>query len=138
MPLTDSKLRAIKPTGKVQKISDGGGLYIHVTDKGSMLWRMAYRYGGKQKTLSLGAYPTITLSQARLLREQAKQALASGKDPGAAKKEQKEKLIAEARKMPGPLSGMSRSSGTASRKASGSRSAQRSSCGGSRSTSSRK
>ncbi len=98
MPLTDSKLRAIKPTGKVQKISDGGGLYIHVTDKGSMLWRMAYRYGGKQKTLSLGAYPTITLSQARLLREQAKQALASGKDPGAAKKEQKEKLIAEARK----------------------------------------
>ncbi|MBO4334274.1 MAG: tyrosine-type recombinase/integrase [Desulfovibrio sp.] len=94
MPLTDAKLRALKPTGKVQKISDGGGLYIHVTDKGSMLWRMAYRYGGKQKTLSLGAYPTITLSQARLLREQAKQKLAQDEDPGAEKRERKAKTKA--------------------------------------------
>ena len=67
-----------------------------MTDKGSMLWRMAYRYGGKQKTLSLGAYPTITLSQARLLREQAKQKLAQDEDPGAWKQESKAKPLAQA------------------------------------------
>ena len=85
MPLNDTKLRAIKPSGKVQKISDGGGLYAHVTDKGSILWRMAYRFNGKQKTLSLGVYPAISLSQARMLREQAKQKIANGEDPGAEK-----------------------------------------------------
>ncbi|MBR4605371.1 MAG: tyrosine-type recombinase/integrase [Lachnospiraceae bacterium] len=101
MALNDSKLRSIKPTGKVQKISDGGGLYVHVTEKGTMLWRMAYRYGGKQKTLSFGSYPEISLSSARLLREQARQQLAQGVDPGVVKKEKKEQARADTNKPAG-------------------------------------
>lgn len=101
MALNDSKLRSIKPTGKVQKISDGGGLYVHVTEKGTMLWRMAYRYGGKQKTLSFGSYPEIRLSSARLLREQARQQLAQGVDPGVVKKEKKEQARADTNKPAG-------------------------------------
>jgi hypothetical protein len=54
--LTDTCLRNVKPTGKVQKISDGCGLFIHVTATGSpsaggMLWHMGYRFGGKKKLL---------------------------------------------------------------------------------------
>ena len=52
MPLTDAKLRNAKPAAKPTKISDGGGLHIMVTPKGSKLWRLAYRFAGKQKTLA--------------------------------------------------------------------------------------
>ena len=55
MKLTDTFLRGLKATGKVQKSSDGGGLYIHVSPTGGRLWRMAYSFEGKQKTLSIGA-----------------------------------------------------------------------------------
>lgn len=84
--LKDSQIRALKPTGKVQKISDGGGLYLHVTEKGSKLWRMAYSFEGKQKLLSLGAYPEVSLLDARRRRDEAKQQLANGIDPSAEKK----------------------------------------------------
>ena len=55
MKLTDTFLRSLKATGKVQKKSDGGGLYIHVSPSGGKLWRMAYSFDGRQKTLSFGA-----------------------------------------------------------------------------------
>lgn len=60
-PLTDARLRAQKASPKIQKISDGGVLYIHVSPAGGKLWRLAYRFAGKQKTLSLGAYPAMNL-----------------------------------------------------------------------------
>jgi integrase len=88
--LTDTFLRGIKPTGKVQKYSDGGGLFIHVTAAGSpsaggMLWRLGYRFDGKQKLLALGAYPAVSLKDARARREDAKEQLAKRIDPAAYK-----------------------------------------------------
>jgi len=87
MALTDSHLRNIKPGAKPQKISDGFGLYLHVAVTGAQLWRLAYRFNGKQKTLSLGRYPAVSLKEARYRRDEAKKQLDAGIDPGAAKKE---------------------------------------------------
>ena len=78
MKLTDTFLRGVKPSGFVKKYSDGEGLYLHVSPTGGRLWRMAYRFGGKQKTLSFGAYPDVPLSEARKFRLEAKGLLAKG------------------------------------------------------------
>jgi hypothetical protein len=56
MSLTDTTVRAIKPVAKPQKVADGGGLYLFVTPNGTKAWRLAYRYNGKQKSLSLGVH----------------------------------------------------------------------------------
>ena len=86
MPLNDTAIRQAKHSGKPagDKHSDGGGLYLHIKAAGKY-WRMAYRFGGKQKTLSLGVYPTVTLAQARKRRDEAKVQLADGFDPGIVK-----------------------------------------------------
>ncbi len=84
-PLTDARLRALKASEKPQKISDGGGLYIYVSPAGGKLWRMAYRFDGKQKTLCLGAYPEVGLRDAREARNMAKEQLARGLDPSTIK-----------------------------------------------------
>lgn len=97
MKLTDTALRAIKPTGKVQKLSDGGGLYLHVTATGSRLWRMAYRFEGKQKLLSFGAYPALSLRDARKLRDEAREKLVRGIDPGAEKRQAREAAVVRER-----------------------------------------
>ena len=76
MPLTDTQLRNVKPREKPFKLADGGGLYLMVTPQGSKLWRLAYRFAGKQKTLAFGAYPTVTLEKARDGRAAAKRVLA--------------------------------------------------------------
>ncbi|MCT4493108.1 tyrosine-type recombinase/integrase [Bosea minatitlanensis] len=89
MPLTDVAIRNAKPTGKLQKLSDGAGLQLWVMPAGSRLWRLAYRHQGKQKLLALGAYPTMALSQARDRRERARKLLADGIDPGEQKKADK-------------------------------------------------
>lgn len=81
MPLTDRAIKNIKPAAKATKHSDGGGLYLQVTPSGSKLWRMGYRFHGKQKTLYIGAYPTISLAEARTRREQAKHQITEGADP---------------------------------------------------------
>lgn len=81
MPLTDAQIRRLRPSEKDQKISDGLGLYILVKPTGSLLWRMAYRFGGKQKSLALGKYPYVGLSEARQKRDAAKILLAKGVDP---------------------------------------------------------
>lgn len=65
MPLNDATIRSAKTAEKDRKLSDGGGLYLLVTRSGSRLWRMSYRFGGKQKTLAFGAYPAISLADAR-------------------------------------------------------------------------
>jgi hypothetical protein len=69
---TDTKLRALKPSGKIQKLSDCDGLYIHVSPAGGKLWRLFYRFDGKQKTLALGKYPEVSLAEARKRRDEAR------------------------------------------------------------------
>ena len=86
MKLTDARCRNAKPGPKLRKLSDGGGLYLCLMPSGSKLWWVAYRFADKQKTLSLGAYPTVTLADARLLRDQAKSQQKSGLDPSTEKK----------------------------------------------------
>lgn len=81
MPLTDTACRNAKPAEKTRKISDAGGLYLQIEPKGSKLWRMNYRFAGKQKTLAFGKYPEVSLADARSRRDDAKMLLASGLDP---------------------------------------------------------
>ena len=81
MPLTDIKIRNAKAGPKPEKLSDGGGLQIVVSPTGGRSWKLAYRFGGKQRELTLGSYPAVSLQEARQLRDDAKRVLASGIDP---------------------------------------------------------
>lgn len=83
MPLTDLKLRKLKPAAAPYRRSDGGGLFVEVRPSGSRLWRLAYRFGGKQKLLALGSYPETPLARARQLRQDARSQLQAGRDPAA-------------------------------------------------------
>ena len=65
MPLSDSFVRMAKPRPKSHKLSDGQGLYVEVTPTGARYWRLKYRFGGMEKRLSLGVYPTVSLAKAR-------------------------------------------------------------------------
>lgn len=105
VPLSDTQVKNAKPQEKDITLFDGGGLYLLIgrqkyDGKGralpvSKLWRLKYRHAGKEKLLSLGIYPAVSLSDARQRREEAKKLLANGIDPGEAKKEQKATKIAE-------------------------------------------
>jgi len=86
LPLTDLQVKNAKPRDKDFKLSDGFGLHLLVTMTGGKLWRFQYRYAGKQKLLALGAYPSITLADARQAREDARKLLANGVDPGESRK----------------------------------------------------
>lgn len=86
MPLTDTAIRAAKPQTKPLKLSDGGGLFLLITPKGGKWWRYSYRYAGKQKTISLGTYPDISLKDARESHSEARKLLAKGTDPGEIRK----------------------------------------------------
>lgn len=79
--LTDAKCRNVKPSDRQQKLSDGGGLYLLVLPSGGKSWRMAYRFGGKQKVLSFGKYPAVDLADAREKRDAAKKRIEAGTDP---------------------------------------------------------
>ncbi len=81
MPLTDTAIRNLKPALTAKKYSDGGGLFLLVTTHGSKLWRLAYRFHGKQKALALGQYPAVSLADARERRTAAKKLLANDTDP---------------------------------------------------------
>jgi Arm DNA-binding domain len=86
MALTDTRIRNAKPSAKAYKVSDGGGMYLLVKPDGGRYWRLDYRFAGKRRTLALGVYPIITLSEARLRRQEARRLLAQNIDPGTAKK----------------------------------------------------
>ena len=95
--LTDTQIRNLKPAEKAKKYADGGGLYLYVAKTGSKLWRMAYRFNDKEKLLSFGEYPIVSLKDARTKRNEAKKLLADGIDPGKRKKDMKNAaLLAEA------------------------------------------
>jgi len=89
MPLTDTAVRNAKPQAKPYKISDGSGLHLLILASGAKLWRLAYRFNGKQKTLALGSYPTVTLQKARQGRDDARTLLADGLDPSVQKRQEK-------------------------------------------------
>lgn len=86
-PLTDIQAKNAKKKDKEYKLSDAGGLYLLVSTSGGKLWRFAYRFAGKQKTLYIGAYPALSLADARQRRDDAKKLLANGVDPSADKKQ---------------------------------------------------
>jgi len=94
MPLTDVQIKAAKPREKPYKLSDGGWLFLLVTPTESKLWRIAYRFAGKEKLLSLGAYPEISLKDARAKRDEIKAQIAAGVDPALQRRI--EKLTREA------------------------------------------
>ncbi|HHW8818161.1 TPA: tyrosine-type recombinase/integrase [Salmonella enterica] len=89
MALTDVKVRTAKACSKSYKLTDGEGMHLLVHTNGSKYWRLQYRFGGKQKLLALGVYPTISLADARIRRSEAKKQLANGIDPGEQKKADK-------------------------------------------------
>ena len=86
MPLTNTTIRQIKPDTKTIKLFDGGGLYLQVTPNGGKWWRLKYRFNGKEKLLSLGVYPEVTLKMARERRHEMKTLLANGVDAGEYRK----------------------------------------------------
>jgi len=89
MKLSDAKVRNAKPAEKAYRLSDGGGMFLEVAPSGARYWRMAYRCGIKQKTLALGVYPAVSLSDARAKRDDARKLIAAGIDPGERKQEAK-------------------------------------------------
>jgi hypothetical protein len=86
MALTDLTLKRALPGPKIIKLSDGGGLQLWVTPDGAKRWRLAYSFGGTQKTLAIGVYPEVGLMGARDTRDGARQALGRGEDPSRIKK----------------------------------------------------
>jgi DNA-binding CsgD family transcriptional regulator/DNA-binding MarR family transcriptional regulator len=82
MTLTHAAINTAKAVDKISRLYDAGGLYLDVSPSGRKLWRLKYRYGGKQKRLSLGTYPEIGLKEARGKRDAACLMLARGTDPG--------------------------------------------------------
>ena len=84
--LTASAVRKAEPLAKPAKLADGGGMYLLLKPDGSRYWRLDYRFEGKRKTLALGVYPAVSLAEARRRRREARNLLAQGIDPMAAKK----------------------------------------------------
>jgi integrase len=89
MPLSDLAIRNAKPGEKDAYLFDGGGMFLLVKTNGAKWWRLKYRFGGKNKLLSLGVYPEVSLKEARAERDKARELLRQGIDPSAARKREK-------------------------------------------------
>ncbi len=101
MPLTDTAIRNAKPAAKPRRLFDSGGLYLEISPAGGKWWRFKYRFGGKEKRISLGTYPEVPLAGrvdeqteqridgARDKRNHARALLAAGIDPGENRKAMK-------------------------------------------------
>jgi integrase len=95
LPLSDLQVKNAKPKVTDYKLSDGYGLHLLITPSGGKLWRFQYRFDNKQKILALGSYPSVTLSDARQRREDARKLLANAVDPCAQRKAQKECVVVQ-------------------------------------------
>jgi integrase len=95
MPLTAIAVKQAKSKEKSYKLSDEKGMFLLINPNGSKYWRYKYRFGGKEKLLALGVYPDLSLSDARELRDQARNQLAKGIDPSAAKRVKKQAQVTE-------------------------------------------
>jgi len=95
--LTDTEIKRAKAAVKAYSMGDGGGLYLWVKPTGGKLWRSSYRFEGKEKLMSLGKYPDVSLAQARERHAEARKLLATGVDPMAQRKAEKtaEKVAVE-------------------------------------------
>lgn len=87
--LTDTEIRKTKPGDKPVKLTDERGLVLVISPAGGKLWRLRYRYEGKEKMLALGGYPDVSLAEARERRDHARKMLAEGIDPSMARKKEK-------------------------------------------------
>lgn len=97
MPLTARQVDTAKPKEKPYKLADGGGLFLLVNPNGSRWWRLKYRIDGKEKLLSLGVYPDVSLADARARRDTERKQIARGVDPSQARQQEKlAKLAVEA------------------------------------------
>ncbi|CAD6557014.1 tyrosine-type recombinase/integrase [Paraburkholderia metrosideri] len=96
MALTDVGVRNAKPTGKLYRLFDERGMYLEVSATGGKWWRFKYRFGGKEKRLSLGVYPDVGLKDARARRDEARKLLAKNIDPGIERKVQKAATVERA------------------------------------------
>ena len=94
MPLSDIKVRSLKSREKAYKVSDFEGLFVLVKANGSKLWQFKYRLYGKERLLSIGVYPDVSLAQARKAKDEARALVAEGRDPSEAKQEEKRVLQA--------------------------------------------
>lgn len=89
MALSDTAIRAAKPREKQFKLSDEKGLLLIVRPTGGKLWRLKYRFAGKEQQFTIGTYPEVSLKEARERRDAARALLAQGKNPSAEKKRDK-------------------------------------------------
>jgi len=94
-PLTATEIKNAKPKEKKYKLSDGRGLYLLIQPNGSKLWRLKYRFNGKEKEYAIGTYPSVSLSKARERREELKSLIVDGVDPNENKKQMKVETKAE-------------------------------------------
>ena len=89
MSLSSTQVRTIKPGSKSRKYFDGRGLYLEVAPSGGKWWRLKYRFDGKEKRLSLGTYPDVSLKEARGRRDEARRQIANDIDPSELRKVEK-------------------------------------------------
>lgn len=97
MPLTDVKIRQAKPGAAPVKLTDGAGLYLEVKPNGSKLWRYRYRIDGKENVFALGAYPDVSLSDARAERDLAREHVRAGRHPSHVRQTERAQQLAENR-----------------------------------------
>jgi integrase len=91
MPLTEAAIKAAKPREKPFKLADARGLFLLVNPSGSKLWRLKYRSAGKEQLLALGAYPEVTLKDARAKRDEARLVIRDGRNPAQERKAAKQR-----------------------------------------------
>src|SRR5262245_54008352 len=87
--LTDAEIRATQAAEKPLKLFDGGGLYLLINPNGGRWWRLKYRHGGRERGISLGVYPEVSLKDARARRDEARRLLSNGIDPSNERQGQK-------------------------------------------------
>jgi len=95
MALSNTQIQKAKPDAKSYRLYDEKGLYLEITTAGGKLWRLKYRFGGKEKRLALGAYPAVSLKEAREARDRARTLLANQIDPSEHKKIEKVTQVAK-------------------------------------------
>jgi hypothetical protein len=95
MPLTDLAVRNLKPSAKPSRFFDERELYVEVSPSGGKWWRLKYRFGGKEKRLSLGVYPDVGLKDARERRDRSRKLIADGIDPAENRKALKSARISK-------------------------------------------
>ncbi len=96
MALSDAAARKARPGERPYKLGDARGLYLFVTPAGGKIWRLKYRFGGKEKVAVLGPYPEVSLAEARELTDNARRLLRDGKDPAVEKRKARSASIASA------------------------------------------